>query len=29
MITMEEIVPKDSLFREIDKYIDFTFITIK
>lgn len=24
--TMEEIVPKDSLFRKIDKYIDFTFI---
>ena len=26
MTTMEEIVPKDSLFRKIDKYIDFTFI---
>ncbi len=24
--TMEEIVPKDSLFRKVDKYIDFTFI---
>ena len=24
--TMEEIVPKDCLFRKIDKYIDFTFI---
>lgn len=24
--TMEEIVPQDSLFRKIDKYIDFTFI---
>lgn len=24
--TMEEIVPEDSLFRKIDKYIDFTFI---
>ncbi len=24
--TMEELVPKDSLFRKIDKYIDFTFI---
>ena len=23
---MEEMVPKDSLFRKIDKYIDFTFI---
>ncbi|MFA7121007.1 MAG: hypothetical protein WC277_05970 [Bacilli bacterium] len=23
---MEEIVPKDSLFRKIDKYIDFNFI---
>lgn len=26
MTTMEEIVPQDSLFRKIDKYIDFTFI---
>ena len=26
MTTMEEIVPKDSLFRKIDQYIDFTFI---
>ena len=26
MTTMEEIVPQDSLFRNIDKYIDFTFI---
>lgn len=26
MTTMEEIVPKNSLFRKIDKYIDFTFI---
>ena len=26
MITMEEIVPEDSLFRKIEKYIDFTFI---
>lgn len=26
MITMEEIVPENSLFRKIDKYIDFTFI---
>ena len=24
--TMEEIVPEDSLFCKIDKYIDFTFI---
>ena len=24
--TMEKIVPEDSLFRKIDKYIDFTFI---
>ena len=24
--TMEEIVPENSLFRKIDKYIDFTFI---
>ena len=24
--TMEEIVPEDSLFRKIDKYIDFTFL---
>ena len=27
MTTMEEIVPQDSLFRMIDKYIDFTFIS--
>ena len=26
MTTMEELVPKDSLFRMVDKYIDFTFI---
>ena len=26
MTTMEDIVPQDSLFRKIDKYIDFTFI---
>ena len=26
MTTLEEIVPQDSLFRKIDKYIDFTFI---
>ena len=26
MTTMEELVPEDSLFRKIDKYIDFTFI---
>lgn len=26
MTTMEELVPKDSLFRKIDKYIDLTFI---
>lgn len=26
MTTMEEIVPQNSLFRKIDKYIDFTFI---
>ena len=26
MTTMEEIVPKDSIFRKIDSYIDFTFI---
>ena len=26
MTTMEEIVPQSSLFRKIDKYIDFTFI---
>lgn len=24
--TMEELVPEDSLFRKIDKYIDFSFI---
>ena len=26
MTTMEELVPEDSLFRNVDKYIDFTFI---
>lgn len=26
MYTMEDLVPKDSLFRKIDKYIDFAFI---
>ena len=26
MTTMEEIVSENSLFRKIDKYIDFTFI---
>ena len=26
LTTMEELVPKDSLFRKVDKYIDFTFI---
>ena len=26
MTTMEEIVPKESIFRKVDKYIDFTFI---
>lgn len=26
MTTMEEIVPQDSLFRKVAKYIDFTFI---
>jgi len=26
MTTLEEIVPEDSLFRKVDKYIDFTFI---
>ena len=26
MTTMEELVPEDSMFRKIDKYIDFTFI---
>lgn len=26
MTTMEEIVPKESIFRQVDKYIDFTFI---
>ena len=26
MTTMEEIIPKDSLFRKVDKCIDFTFI---
>ncbi len=26
MTTMEEIVPEGSIFRKVDKYIDFTFI---
>ena len=26
MTTMEEIVPQDSLFHKVDKYIDFIFI---
>ena len=26
MTTMEELVPEDSLFSKVDKYIDFTFI---
>lgn len=26
MTTMEEIVPENSIFRKVDKYIDFTFI---
>ena len=26
MTTMEELVPEESLFRKVDKYIDFTFI---
>ena len=26
MTTVEELVPEDSIFRKIDKYIDFTFI---
>lgn len=26
LYTLEELVPKESLFRKIDKYIDFTFI---
>lgn len=26
LYTMEELVPQDSLYRKIDKYIDFTFI---
>lgn len=26
LYTLEDLVPEDSLFREIDKYIDFTFI---
>lgn len=25
MTTMEEILPKDSLFRKVDKYIDFIY----
>ena len=24
--TMEDLVPEESLYRKIDKYIDFTFI---
>ena len=26
LYTMEDLVPEDSLFRKIDKYIDFDFI---
>ena len=26
MTTMEELVPQNSLFRKIDRYINFTFI---
>ena len=26
MYTLEDLVPQDSLFRKIDKYIDFSFI---
>ena len=26
MYTLEELVPEESLYRKIDKYIDFTFI---
>ena len=26
LYTMEDLVPEESLFRKIDKYIDFTFI---
>ena len=26
MTTMEELVPQNSLFRKIDRYIDFNFI---
>ena len=26
LYTMEDLVPDNSLFRKIDKYIDFTFI---
>ena len=26
LCTMEQLVPEDSIFRKIDKYIDFTFI---
>ncbi len=26
MITIEEIIPEDNLFRKINKYVDFTFI---
>ena len=26
MYTMEQLVPEDSLYRKIDKYIDFSFI---
>ena len=28
-MTMEEMVPEDSLFRKIDKYIDFTLFMKK
>ena len=26
LCTLEDLVPEESLFRKIDKYIDFTFI---
>ena len=26
LYTMEDLVPEESLYRKIDKYIDFTFI---
>ena len=29
MYTLEQLVPKESLYRKIDKYIDFTFIYYK